>query len=321
MSERLIRLLRIIILIQSSPGITAKELADRCETTPRTIYRDLELLSAAQVPITNEGYGKGYEYIGNFSIYPIDWTDKEAVAFGMLPNVIDQMTHLFPPDFYSAYEKVMATHQKEKKELQDVLQKMVSIIQMGTPAFQEEQNNFLSPVIDSILNSRTIEVVYHTQSRDVTTSRALDPYYLIPRDHRFYLIAFCHEKQKVLTFRMSRFLQVNQTDQTFDMKDFNLKKYFKDTWSIIQGKDKIHFKVLFNKEVARYIKEEELFVNPRLTENKDGSLLFEVTLNHDREFMQWLMQYGMDAEILEPVEYREKMKEKLTKWMSVYETS
>ncbi|MDV2583588.1 WYL domain-containing protein, partial [Alkalibacillus haloalkaliphilus] len=89
---------------------------------------------------------------------------------------------------------------------------------------------------------------------------------------------------------------------------------------IIQGKDKIHFKVLFNKEVARYIKEEELFVNPRLTENKDGSLLFEVTLNHDREFMQWLMQYGMDAEILEPVEYREKMKEKLTKWMSVYET-
>ncbi|ERN55070.1 transcriptional regulator [Alkalihalophilus marmarensis] len=318
MSERLIRLLRIIILIQSSPGITAKELAERCETTARTIYRDLELLSAANVPITNEGYGKGYEYLGNFSVYPLDWTEKEAMAFGMLPKVIDQMTHLFPPDFYSAYEKAMATHQKEKKELQDVLQKMVSIIQMGTPAFQEEQNNYLSPVIDSILHSKTIEVVYHTQSRDVTTSRELDPYYLIPRDHRFYLIAYCHKKKRVLTFRMSRFLEVTQTNKTFDKKEFNLKQYFKNTWSIIQGQDNIRFKVLFSKEVARYIKEEELFVNPKLTENKDGSLLFEVTLNHDREFLQWLMQYGVDAEILEPVHYRDKMQEMLEGWLEKY---
>ena len=73
MSERLIRLIRIMTLIQSIPGIMAKELAVRCETTERTIYRDLELLSAANVPITSEGYGKGYKYIGNFSLYPLDW--------------------------------------------------------------------------------------------------------------------------------------------------------------------------------------------------------------------------------------------------------
>ncbi|MED1563815.1 hypothetical protein AJ85_16890 [Alkalihalobacillus alcalophilus ATCC 27647 = CGMCC 1.3604] len=63
----------------------------------------------------------------------------------------------------------METHEKEKEDLQDVLQKMVSIIQMGTPAFQEQQHNFLSPVIQAIINSNTIEVKYHTQSRDVTT--------------------------------------------------------------------------------------------------------------------------------------------------------
>jgi predicted DNA-binding transcriptional regulator YafY len=252
-------------------------------------------------------------------LYPLDWTDEEAVAFGMLPNILDPISHLVPPDFYPAYEKVMATHQKEKKDLQDVLQKMVSIIQMGTPAFQEQQHNFLSPVIQAILNSRTIEVVYHTQSRDVTTFRSLDPYYLIPRDHRFYLIAYCHEKQKVLTFRLSRFLEVTQTDRTFEKQEFNLKDYFKHTWSIIQGTDKIHFKVLFKQNIARYIKEEELFVKPKLTEREDGSLLFEVTLNHDREFLQWIMQYGTDAEILEPLEYRNKMKATLESWIQMYQ--
>jgi predicted DNA-binding transcriptional regulator YafY len=97
---------------------------------------------------------------------------------------------------------------------------------------------------------------------------------LIPRDHRFYLIAYCHEKQKVLTFRLSRFLEVTQTDRTFEKQEFSLKDYFKHTWSIIQGTDKIHFKVLFSQNIARYIKEEELFVKPKLTEREDGSLLY-----------------------------------------------
>jgi len=77
-----------------------------------------------------------------------------------------------------------------------------------------------------------------------------------------------------------------------------------------------HFKVLFNKNVARYIKEEEYVATPKLTEQKDGSLLFEVTLNDDREFLKWVMQYGPDAEILEPIKYRGKMKEWLERYVA-----
>ena len=59
--------------------------------------------------------------------------------------------------------------------------------------------------------------------------------------------------------------------------------------------------------------------NRRLIDLEDGSLLFEVTLNHDREFLQWLMGYGPDAEIVAPVSYREKMKDRLREWMGIYE--
>jgi hypothetical protein len=45
------------------------------------------MLSAARVPIVSDGYGKGNRFVGNFSLYPLDWTDEEAVAFGMLPNI------------------------------------------------------------------------------------------------------------------------------------------------------------------------------------------------------------------------------------------
>ncbi|MDF2856761.1 MAG: Helix-turn-helix type 11 domain protein [Neobacillus sp.] len=310
--------MKIITLIQSKPGIMTKELAEVCETTERTIYRDLELLSAANIPITSEGYGKGNKFIGNFALYPLDWTEKEAVAFSMLPGLLDQVNRFIPSEFYSAFEKVVAAHQKEQKNQLDFLQEMVTIIQLGTPASQKQHKTFLLEVVQAILNSQTIEVNYHTQSRNVVTSRTLDPYYLIPRENRYYLIAFCHEKAEFRTFRMSRFLDVKQTKKPFLKQKFNLKDHFKDTWSIIPGTDKIDFKVLFHRNVARYIKEKELFVNPKLTDNADGSLLFEVTLSDHREFFKWVLQYGIDAEILEPIEYREKMKSLLSEWVKKY---
>jgi predicted DNA-binding transcriptional regulator YafY len=319
MSDRLIRLLRIIILIQAKPGILARELAERCDTTDRTIYRDLDLLSASYIPITNNGHSKGYSYISNFSIYPLDWTDYEAMTFAMLPSILEQVNDLLPGDFYAAYEKVMASFHKEKNMKKEFLDQVIEIIQMGTPAYQQDKTNFLSPVMQAILAERTIEATYHSQGRNETTRRLIDPYYLTPRDHRFYLIGYCHEKKQIRTFRLSRFRQVNLLDLQFKKGDFKINTYLKNTWSIERGEKSIRFKILFSPKVARYIKEEELFVSPRLTDRQDGSLLFEVTVNHDREILQWLMQYGPDAEILKPVSYRDRFKEMLQSWTKLYQ--
>lgn len=317
-TDRLIRLIRIITMVQSKPGIRAKELAERCGTTERTIYRDMDILSLAHIPIANIGHGKGYHFVSDFALYPLDWTEEELMAFGVLPSLLEQVD-LVPPGIYSAYEKVMAAARKEKLLRQDLLESVISVIQMGTPAYKDVKSNFLSTIIQAILNKQTVQTRYHTQSRNVTTVRNIDPYYLIPREHRFYLIGYCHQKEAIRTFRLSRFQKVKILDRTFAMDDFNLKEYLKDTWSIERGEDEIHFKVKFSPRVARYVKEEELFVKPRLIDLEDGSLLFEVTLNHDREFLQWLMGYGPDAEIVAPVSYREKMKDRLREWMGIYE--
>jgi predicted DNA-binding transcriptional regulator YafY len=86
--ERLIRLLRIINIIQESPGIKAIKLAELCETSERNIYRDLEILSAANIPIMNEGHSKGYKFIGNFKQYPLNWDEDEFKAFTLLPVLL-----------------------------------------------------------------------------------------------------------------------------------------------------------------------------------------------------------------------------------------
>lgn len=318
MSERLIRLLRIIILIQANPGITAKRLAEKCETTERTIYRDLEVLSAAHIPISNTGYGKGYEFLGNFSTHPLNFTEEEAIAFSILPKLLEQSSHIIPDSFYTAYEKVMASHYKEKRDFTNALINWISVIQLGTSATEQQKNENLLPIIEAILNHESIKITYHTQSRNVQTTRTIDPYILIPRDHQLYLMAFCHQAGEMRTFRMSRVKEVMKTKEQFERIDFDVEKYFQNTWSIIKGEQNIHFKIHFSENVARYIKEEEFFVQPKIIDLPDGSIHFEVTLNDDTEFFQWLMKYGPDAEIIEPKSYREKMKNLLLQWIKIY---
>lgn len=314
--DKVIRLFKILIAIQANPGISAKELAEKCETTERTIYRDLRTLDLI-APVTNEGYGKGYRFVGNFAMYPLNFTDQEALMFSVLPSVLD--TSKLPPGFDKAYDKVIATHVKETRKRYDTLEDVADMIQMGTPAVRGSYANFLLPIMEAIIGTKTIHAVYHTQSRNELTERTIDPYYLIPRDQRFYLIGYCHAKQDIRTFRISRFRQVELTGGHFDKGDFNIAQYMKHTWSIERGNSLIHFKVKFQPDVVRYVKEKELFVRPKMTDLPDGSLLFEVTVNHEREFMNWVIQYGPSAEILEPTSVRDKFKEQIRRWNQMYE--
>ncbi|UVI31069.1 helix-turn-helix transcriptional regulator [Paenibacillus spongiae] len=316
MIDKVIRIFNMINAIQSNPGISAADLALKCNVTTRTIYRDLDILSLI-APVTNEGRGTGYRFMGKFFLYPLNFSEQEALVFSLLPSVLDK--DKLPPGFDTAYDKVMATHLKEKARQNSIIENIADIIQMGTPAYRKESENFLQPIIQAILEQQSIDTVYHTQSRDETTQRRVDPYYLVPRDQRFYLIGYCHSAQAIRTFRISRFLQVAMTGESFDKGEFNIKQYLKNTWSIDRGDKNVTFKVRFSPEAARYIKEEELFVHPRMKDQKDGSLLFEVTVNNEKEFIQWILRYGPNAEILEPKSVREGLKQQLSQWMELYQ--
>lgn len=315
MVERLMRVLTMMMVVQANPGVGAGELAERLGVSTRTVFRDLELLSLV-APITNEGRGTGYRFLGNFAQYPLDLTADEARALQLAPSLVDDDQR--PAGFATAIDKVLATHRKKQAQQATLIADIADIIQMGTPAYRPDTPNHLQTLITAILDHRTIATAYHTQSRDATTERRIDPYYLVPRDQRFYLIGYCHLAGEVRTFRVSRLKKVELLDLKFDRGDFNIRNYLKHTWSIEQGDKLMRFKVRFSAAVARYVKEEELFVHPRMTDLPDGGLLFEVTVNQEAEFLRWVLQYGGDAEVLEPADVRSRMRDQLAAWHAMY---
>lgn len=318
MTDRLIRLMRIITIVQANPGILARELAERCETSERTIYRDMEALSAMHIPITNMGHGKGYIFISNFALYPLNWTEQEAAAFSMLSVVMDRVKPMLPDGFESAYEKVMASAQKKKVEQANVAQQLTNIIRLGQPSSREDQPYSLMPIILASLTQQTIEVDYYPGQGDDEGLQRIDPYCLIPQDRRFFMLGYCHSQSKVRTFRISRFRSVRILSRTFRKESYDVEHFFRHTWSVRKGQDHTRFIIKFARELAQTIKAEELFVRPILKDLPDGSLLFEVTVNRDSDFLQWLYKFGPGAEIIEPIHYRQRLREMLNMWGTIY---
>lgn len=239
--------------VQAKPGIRAVELAEKFEVSKRTIYRDIDGLSAV-TPITSEGHGKGFRFIGKFMMYPPDLNDEESVALSMIPFVVD--TDKLPRAFHSAFDKIMAAHKGEINKSINLIDRITERIQMGKPAYRPQSPNFLPVIIQAMLECRTLHTTYHTQYRNSTTVRQIDPYFLVPREQRFYLIGYCRKEERVRIFRVSRFLDAKMTEQTFDKGDFDIHRFLKDTWSIHRGDRKTTFKVKFSAAVARYVKED-----------------------------------------------------------------
>lgn len=173
--------------------IKLSDFALKCNVNIRTIYRDIDIVTLI-APVTNEGRDTGYRFMGKFFLYPLNFTEQETLVFSLLPSVLDH--DKLPPGFDNAYNKVMATNRKEKSQQNSIIGDIAGIIQMGTPAYRKESPNFLQPIIQTILEQQTIDTIYHTQSRNETTERKIDPYYLIPRDQRFYLIGYCIRNMK-----------------------------------------------------------------------------------------------------------------------------
>lgn len=328
--KKIVSLIRMINLIQQMPGIKPKELARRLGVNERLIYRYKNDLNEANIPITSDGYGRGYTYAGDFAMYPIDLTEKELVSFTMVPMAIQQLgAQEVPKEWLLAYEKIAAALTKGKQEKRHAWQKLSEHILLGTALSkylvnedqredEGEPRNDLGDLLVAMAEHRTIDVVYHTLSRDTINKRLIDPYYLIPRDNRFYVIGYCHRQQSVRTFRFSRFRHMTLTEETFDKGKFDLAKYLTNVWAIDKKDEDVRFVVDFSPNIARYVLEEEISVKPNITQFDDDSIRMEVTVSGGDEFLRWLLQYGPEAEIIEPEAYREKMRDYIKKWKKMY---
>lgn len=231
--SRLSRLTSILLRLQSKSFVSVPQLAEHFKVSKRTIYRDLDSLEQAGVPVIPIE-GKGYSLMNGYNIPPIMFTESEANAliFGekMIAKTKDES---LINEFNKATEKIKSVLRSSEKEKADFLANRTII---GKNWQEERTSNYLSDIQKALTNFQVIQIEY--QKEDASTStRKVEPFAIYHNtSENWVLIAWCRLREEFRSFRIDRIQQLNYPLEKFVPHEMTLdeyveiqrKKHFKD---------------------------------------------------------------------------------------------
>ncbi len=301
--ERMARLLKIITLVKANPRLNRLDLARICEVNSvRTIQRDINTLTIAEVPIYWSG--EGYEIMPGFFLPPLALRLEEALALILSAKAYGSGEGKFHENaLESAIAKIMATFPETTKNL---LEEDSVKIDVGHREMSDS-NGLITRLHEAIFNKEQLRVVYYSYSSNKVSERIIDPYALTFRGRAWYLVAHCHTKDQVLLFRTNRIEKIQNTGKIFEYpNDFSMKDYMAKCWKVMNGEE-TKVVVKFDAKIAPLIKEVKWHPTQQIEDLPDGSILYTVTVAGTKEISFWILSYGADAEVISPESLRDEV--------------
>lgn len=294
------RLFEIIYILLDKKIVTAKELAEHFEVSTRTIYRDVEALSAAGIPIyMNQGKGGGITLLPEFVLNKAVITEKEKEEILSSLNAIEAV----------GLEENNTALQKLQSLFGDESSNWIEV-DFGFWADGEREAKLFQTIKEAILSERIIQFRY-ASAKGQETSRRVQPLKLVFKGIGWYLYGYCETRQAERFFKLKRIHDLVVADENFH-------RYCPKTVLPTPQKDTtsktIKVKLKIRKEAA-YRAYDDFEHCMHL---QDGSLLIEGEFPQKEWLVNCILSYGDICEVLEPEELRQQVKEKLLKMLEKY---
>ncbi len=314
--------MRLIGLLQAGRGYHAEALASARGVSRRTIFRDLDVLRQAGVPLQYDEEAQHYHIPGTYFLPPTNFTPEEALALLVLCHDLGDQSQLpFFEPARSAAVKLSSNLPGRFRELFRTTGEAVQIRLEPTNPLGSHK-----PVYDGLLEAiakrRCVRIAYHslTESKQLVTR--LSPYRLLFSRRSWYVIGRSSIHRGVRTFNLGRIEKIELLDDRFRIpKGFSLQRYLRNAWRLIPepGRDR-EVRIRFSPLVAHNVAEVNWHPTQRVKFNRDGSLDFRVTVSGLREISWWILGYGDQAEVLEPAELRRMIAQRVERMSNMYRT-
>ncbi|MGW0630920.1 helix-turn-helix transcriptional regulator [Streptomyces sp. NPDC002758] len=217
------RLVSILLLLQTRGRMTAAQLAEELEVTVRTVYRDVEALSAAGVPLYGDaGHAGGYRLLAGYRTRLTGLTRDEAEALFLAGAPGPAADLGLGPVLAAAQLKVRAALPPELRTHADRVSGRFHLDAPGWYADAEE-SPYLPAVAEAVWNTRVLHVRYRRWAEPTDVDRRLEPYGLVLKAGRWYVVAGPGPR----TFRVDQILQLTDSGEEFTRPDdFDLAAYW-----------------------------------------------------------------------------------------------
>ena len=295
------RLVSIIMILIENKKISATKLAEMFEVTPRTIYRDIEAINQAGIPIitypgVNGGIGIVEEYKINKKLFTTSDITTLLIGLGSISSTLSK------EELVNTLAKVKGLVPAEKMREIELKSSQIAIDLTSWIGNKKLQPN-LEEIKRALNESRFLSFKYSDRSGK-RSNRKVEPYRLVLKDTNWYLQGYCTLKQDFRIFKLSRISEV----EILEAKSLVSSNWIKKR--IITIKLLIHESL--RERVMEYCGEENI---KSYGENK---LIVDFPFTEDDFSYNIVLGFGHKCECLEPAHVREEIIQRVEKLLSVY---
>ena len=298
------RLLEIILILLNKESVTARELAERFDVSTRTIYRDIDILSSAGVPVyTNKGSGGGISLLENYALNKALLTEHERDSLLL------------------ALKTLQAT---KYPEIEVILDKIGALFKSSTGAdwidiefspwgSGPNAENKLLNIKRAILECTVITFDY-VNANGIKSQRSVEPLQLKFKGSAWYLSGYCRMRQDIRMFRLSRIKNLELTEKTFVRRPLDS---IKEEEPEPVSQRNVTLKLRFQPQDLYRVYDD--YDEERIVKNPNGTYDVTVTFPEDEWVYGYIMSFGNYVEVLEPPHIRDIVSRRMKAALEFYE--
>lgn len=295
------RLLEIVYILLDKKIVTAKELSKHFDVSQRTIYRDIDTLSGAGIPVsTNKGKGGGIRLLENFVLNKVILSDKEQID---IISSLQGLNALNVPDIESVLKKLAVMFKRDSISWIDV-----DFSHWGSNDAEGEKFNILKV---AILNRNIVTFDYFS-SLGEKTKRTIEPLKILFKKQSWYVLGYCKTKCDFRIFKITRIRNLTSTNEFFQ------RDIPKNGWCNFQDPNYSMVKLVMRIEEKMAYRIYDELAQGDIVKNPDGSFTVTVSFPEDEWVYGYVLSYGNYAEVLEPNHIREIIKRKIEDSLKKY---
>lgn len=304
------RLVSIIMMLLAKKRTGARELADLFEVSVRTIYRDIESINMAGIPIRSiPGAGGGFEIMPEYKI------DKRIFSAAELSAILTGLSSLSnvvrDGELVNALAKVKSFIPAERARDIEIRSNQICIDL--SPWMGNQNIPLYLKTVKAALQDRRLLSFRYTAHHGVQTVRTVEPYRLVMKGGHWYLYGYCHTRDSCRLFRLSRISDLEMKQETFLPRDNPGPVLdFQEILTPVQVEVKLRIHKPILDRVLEYC------TYDRFAPDGDEHYLVHFPFVENEYYYDILLGFGDKCECIEPLHIRRELKRRICNIAAIY---
>lgn len=305
---KLQRLISIIMILLERDKVSSSQLAEMFEVTPRTIFRDIDSINQAGIPIvTYPGANGGIAIMKQYKIEKKLFTFSDITA--LLKGLESVHTTMIDQEILNATAKIKGLIPEE--QVHEIELKSSQIIMDHTPWLCNQKIKLYLQDIKKALNEQRVLSFVYSDEYGTKDRQKIEPYRLVHKENNWYLHGYCYAKEDFCIFQLSRITELQFEVDTYTPRKFDAPPIRRSEHNIIT------LKLLINASLLDQML--ELYGKNNVEPYGNEQFIVQFPFSESEFGYNMLLQMGNQCECLEPPHVRTELIRRIKAMLCIYE--